>query len=163
MMHRAMLRRMMLVVRVLQVMVPLVMGMVGVLEAMVWFLPEDPRKSIRNSIVVGGGGGEGAVGDLTGDGATDAAFGESDAMVDEATGGADGEGVAGAVAFDLGAVDFHGEGVAGGDGSGCRSARGRSIACFGRGPQPLLGEGLAGAAGRFVCWSWRCLSSPVLW
>ena len=57
-------------------MVPLVMGMVAVLEVMVWFMHEDPGKSIPNSIVVGGGGGEGAVGDAPGDGATDDANGE---------------------------------------------------------------------------------------
>ena len=143
----------------MQVMVP----PVGVLEVMVWFLPEDPGKSIRNSIVVGVGGGEGAVGDAPGDGATGDADGEGDAMVDGATGAADGEGAAGSVTFDGAPGDVDGEGAAGGDGSGCRSARGQSMACFGREPSPLLAEDLAGVACRFVCRSWRWLSSPVLW
>ena len=131
-MHRAMVRRMILVARVLQVMVPLVMEMVGVLEVMVWFLPEDPDISIRNCIVVGGGGAEGGVGDAPCDGATVDAYGEVDAKVEGLgrLGWADGEGVADGVAFDGASGDVDGEGAAGGDGLGCTSARGLLMACF---------------------------------
>ena len=82
-------------------------------------------------------------------------------MVDGATCGADGEGAAADIMIDGAAGDVDGVGAAGDD-SGCRSARGRSLASFELGPRPILVEGLAGVAGLFVCWSWLPLSSPVL-
>ena len=73
-----MVRGMMPVVRVLQVMqrgmVLLVVGMMWVLEVTPWFLLEGSRKG--NIIEVVGGDGEGAVGDVLADGATDEADGQ---------------------------------------------------------------------------------------